>query len=405
MSDNGKGGAAIPAWQQRSQKPLQFEGKDERPTEPTTTPMEGQTDAEPKEVPIPSPEAEDSVTNTEEAGPSDEQLQESMKSFLQDPAVKNAPMEKKRAFFKSKGIPQKMVEEILKNEEAGFSASDFEGFKQQQQAPPQLSTPPPRPQQQQLSGPPIIMYPEHLEEAHKPPPLITPGRLVNTAYFVGGLAALIYGASKYLVTPMSDSLTEARHEFATHSQSKVDEMNSKLEKLVTKVPPGAKTIRPQDEGATDEDADSVTSDPTVFYHRDMGTQTSPPQSRRSSSSSDEVAQPKRKDPIAYQNTVLSILHSHLNEILDTGNRVETANKERQDSLNKLRHNVEGMLYGSMGGINVWNQTEVAAKKREKEQQDAVEDLKKEIRGVKGVLLSAKRFPGVTGQAPGQRVGA
>lgn len=405
MSDDSKGGAAIPAWQ-RSQKPLQVEGKNEM--RPENTPSSSATaESEPKEVPIPSPEpeAEDSATSTEESVPTDAQLRENVKSFLQDPAVKDAPMEKKRAFFESKGIPKDMVEEVLKAEEAGFTASDFEGFKQQQQqqGPPEIKTPPPRPQQQQASGPPIIMYPEHLEEAHKPPPLITPSRLVNTAYFVGGLAALIYGASKYLVTPMSASLTEARHDFAAHSQGKVDEMNLRLEKLVSKVPAGAKTITAADENAAGEDDDSETSDPTELYHRDMGTQTSPAQSRRSSSSSDSISKPTKKDPIAYQSNGLSILSSHLNEMLNASNKVESANKERQDSLNKLRHNVDGMLYGSMAGLNVWNQTEDAAKKREKEAQDAMEDLKKEIRGVKGVLLSAKRFPGPGGQA--QKTGA
>ena len=402
MSDDGKGSAAIPAWQ-RGQKPLQAEGKNEmRPEDPPPTTAE----SEPQEVPIPTPVAEHSTTSTEDPGPSDAQLRENMKSFLEDPAIKSAPMEKKRAFFESKGIPKAMVDEVLKGEEAAFSASDFEGFKQQQQTPPQINTPPPRPQQQQASGPPIIMYPEHLEEAHKPPPLITPGRLVNTAYFFGGIAALVYGASKYLVTPMSASLTDARHEFAAHSQSKVDEMNERLEKLVSRIPPGAKTVKPADDGVVGEDTDSETSDPTELYHRDMGTQTSPAQSRRSSSSSDSVSKPTKKDPITYQTDGLKILSSHLNEMLDGNNEVESANKERQDSLNKLRHNVDGMMYGSLGslgGANIWSQTEDAAKKREREQQDAVEELKKEIRGVKGVLLSAKRFPGVTGQA--QKAGA
>lgn len=374
----------------------------DNPASPTTNESD-----ETKEVPIPTPTTEETAAGTDEAGPDDVQLRENMKSFLLDPAVKDAPLDRKRAFFESKGIPKDMMEEVLKAEQASFNAADFEGFKQQQQeqhAPP-TNTPPPRPQQQQASGPPIIMYPEHLEEAHKPPPLITPSRLVNAVYAVGGCAALLYGASKYLVTPMSASLTEARHDFATHSQSKLDEMNQRLEKLVSKIPAGAKTAQSQDENAVGEDTDSETSDPTELYHRDMGTQTSPPQSRRSSSSSDDSTQAKKKDPTTYETDRLSALNSHLNELLDASSRVETVNKERQDSLNKLRHDVDSMMYGSIGGVNIWTQTEEAAKKREKEQQDAVEELKKEIRGVKGVLLSAKRFPGVAGQAQAQRTAA
>lgn len=347
MADSSRKPAGIPSWQ-RKQQPLQDESLAPTPPAPQHE--------DPTEVPIPTPNDEDETTGKETEGP------------VEAPQSANVNT---------------------------FNPGDFATFKQESATPPQPSTPAPRPQQRHTNGPPIIMYPEHLEEAHKPPPLITPGRLLNMTYFVGGLAALIYGASKYLVTPMSDSLTDARHDFATHSLCKIDEMNEKLETLVSKVPD--KKSRSDDQEAED-DAESDTSDPTELYHRDMGTQTSPPLTRSSSSSSDaDATKPAKKTPTEYQSAGLSIMHSHLQDMLNAGERMEKENKERQDSANKLRHYLDGVMYGGMSSLNVWGQTEEAAGKREEESEDAVEELKKEIRGVKGVLLSAKRFPGVAGR--------
>ena len=388
--------AGIPAWQRKpQQQPLQPDNAASHPP-PAHTTLDADTEL--REVPIPTPTT-DATTDASPA--SDAQLREDVKTFLEDPAVKNASTEKKRAFFTTKGIPSHIIDELVKDDAPTFSTNDFASFKQQV-VPTAQPTMPSRLQQRVAGGPPIIMYPEHLQEAHKPPPLITPARLLNTTYFVGGLAALIYGASKYLVTPMSDSLTEARHELAAHSQSKIDEMNEKLESLVSKVP--AFTSQNRGEGVDgEEDAESVTSDPTELYHRDMGTQTSPPLTRSSSSSSDaDGTKAPKKTPTEYQSAALGILQSHLQDMLSASERVEQANKTRKESADKLRHYLDEVSYGTMTSLNIWGQTAEANKKREAQSEDAVEELKKEIRGVKGVLLSAKRFPGVTGQ---QRVGA
>ena len=330
------------------------------------------------------------VSTAEDASPAS-QLH-NMKTFLQDPAVKNAPMDRKRAFFESKGISPELIDQVLNSEDSTFNVNDFESFKRTQaQA---ISAPEPPPQvQQRPAGPPIITYPEFLVEAHKPPPLITPGRIINTAYIASGLAALIYGASKYLVTPMSENLSEARHEFAMHSQSKIEDMNERLTKLVSKLP------EPKKEKSTDadmSDGESETSDPTELYHRDIGTQTSPPPSPRPATA--DLTE-KKKDMLAYQSNGLEIMKSHLTEMLQRMESLEQPNKERSDSMNKLRTYLDTLMYASPG-ISVWSTAEDTEKAKETSKEDLVEELKKEIRGVKGVLLSAKRFPGVAG-----RVGA
>ena len=51
-----------------------------------------------------------------------------------------------------------------------------------------------------------------------------------------------------------------------------------------------------------------------------------------------------------------------------------------------------MMYGNVVG-GLWDQDQGGGKKEEKRHSE-IDNLKKEIRGVKGVLLSARRFPGV-----------
>ncbi|KAK3048462.1 hypothetical protein LTR09_010126 [Extremus antarcticus] len=404
---------AIPAWQ-KAQKPLQQPEETPKDTPKTeesvaSEPLEDSI----REVEIPTPAGPvgpAAVAAAEEmtSKPNTPTLQlQHMQTFLEDPAVKAAPIEEQRAFFESKGISKEQIDQVLSSAQSPLSINDFETFKQAQTAPaPAVVSPPPQRQQQQPSGPPIITYPEFLVEAHKPPPLITPARILTTAYIASGAAALIYGASKFLVTPMSDSLTDARHKLATHSQSKIDEMNEKLTQLVSKVPDSGTTKPNTSDAEAGDDNESMTSDPTELYHRDMGTQTSPPTSRTSSLSVAGGAGGEKAAPSDHQETVLKILSSHLNEFVERDMKLTTANEYKQDSLGKLRSYLDGIMYTNAAYGNMWSEggwgDEVGKekdKKKEKEE-DVVEELKKEIRGVKGVLLSAKRFPGVVG-----RVGA
>ncbi|KAK3683188.1 hypothetical protein LTR37_020473 [Vermiconidia calcicola] len=399
--------SAIPSWQRAVKQQSIPETTTGAKQDPAASNIEP---ALPGEVEIPTPAEPAAVAAAEELSSTDatssSQLA-NMKTLLEDPAVKEAPREKVRAFFESKGIPQEQIDQALsESTDVAFKVKEFEDFFQQTQ--PQLQaqrsqtqTVAPRRQQSPSSGPPIITYPEFLVDAHKPPPLITPTRILNTAYIASGLAALIYGASKYLVTPMSDSLAEARHDFAMHSQSKIDEMNEKLSGLVSKVPDTKKDRSIAGDSEMEEDtAESITSDPTELYHRDMGTQTSPPPSRSTSIAGlPDTANNKKEAASSHEDSVLSILNSHLNDFLANSEKLETPNKDRQDAMNKLRHYLDTIMYASPH-ISAWSNGEGGKDGGKGDGKDAVEELKMEIRGVKGVLLSAKRFPGVAG-----RVGA
>ena len=398
MADD-KAKPSIPAWQQAHQQQPKTTDDGVKVECTGTPPTTDGPEATKTGLPPPTELAE--VPAAEEAFPNDasaaSQL-ENMKTFLEDPAVKNTSPEKKRAFFESKGIAADLIDQALKSEGATFNANDFESFKQTQAQAVQPVTQPPPPTQSMQTAPPIITYPEFLVEAHKPAPLITPGRIVNTAYIAGTLYALLYGASKFLVTPLSLSLADARHDLAQHSQSKLDELNTRLTALATKLPPAKKDAATSD---TDTDVSSETSDPTELYHRDMGTQTSPLPSRRPSSSFSSFEAEKKKDPLTHSTTVLAILNSHLNDLLARAEGLEQPNKDRQESMNRLRSYVDTLMYASPGSYGMWNSSaEEGEREKKGREEDVIEEVKREIRGVKGVLLSAKRFPGVAGRGGG-----
>ena len=370
---------SIPAWQ-RAQQPQPEAAtevkKDEAPAGPESI-------SEADQIAAVEPAAASSSPTEMSASA---QL-ENMKTFLEDPSIKDASNDKKRAFFESKGISKDLIDEVLRaSEDPAVKFSDFEAYRQQQQ---QRAMPKEPPAQQRHVGPPIITYPEFLVEAHRPPPLVTIGRIWNTAQIASGVAALIYGASKYLVSPMSDSLNEARHDFSLHSQGKLDEFNERIGKLVSKHPDHRRDKALDD---NDNDTSSEFSDPTELYHRDIGTQTSPPQTPRPSPFGLGTANGDKKSPTEYQVTGLEIMKSHLDEMLDRSEKVETSNQERQDKMNSLRHYLDTIMYASPG-ISVWSSAEEVSKADgEGGKEDVIEELKKEIRGVKGVMLSAKRFP-------------
>lgn len=379
---------AIPAWQ-RAQQPLK--SSSDMPTAPDADAKDNDIADQEESTPTDGARESTSDQSTTEDTPlsAEERVQqlEIVRSFLQDPGVKDEPIDKKREFLAGKGIAQDMIEQELGTElgtspaipsstSTSITAAEFESFKQPSQTP----RAPPR---VQAVAPPIITYPEFLEDARKPPPLITPMRVLNATYIASAIAAIAYGASTFLVKPMAASLTDARHDFASHGQSKIDEFNERLSTLVSKIP----EPKADKEDAESDDVESVASDPTELFHRDIGTQTSPSISPPPSTAN---AQPGDKTADDKQNERLSIIKSHLDEILAGVEAGAQPAKDRLEEANKLRHHLDTMMY-RVQTANVWNGGFSAEPKPGTEAVDAIEEVKKEIRGVKGVLLSAKRF--------------
>jgi hypothetical protein len=401
MSDSSSK-PSIPAWQRaQQQQPLNpstdaITAQDADMTNKTSGEEEPATTEETQESTPEQPNTEDAPLTAEERA----QQLEIVRAFLEDPGVKDEPIDRKREFLEAKGISQDMIEQELGTStvvptatppSTSISAADFASFKQTTQL---QSTPPTA----RVVAPPIITYPEFLEDARKPPPLITPTRILNATYITSAIAAVAYGASTFLVKPMAASLTDARHDFASHGQSKVDEFNERLSKLVSKIPePKFKT-----DDAENEDVESIASDPTELFHRDIGTQTSPAISPPPSTAN---AQALTHTVADRQNERLATIKSHLDEMLAGVQAGEQPAKDRLEETNKLRHHLDNMMY-RVQTANMWNGGYGGGfandAKNGTEAVDAIEEVKKEIRGVKGVLLSAKRFAPV-GTVPGRVV--
>lgn len=372
---------SIPAWQQAATTDTTKEVEQSAPT----------TDAQ-KDSPVSSLQTTIATPNSaltdEEAFTSDPtpHQREQIRKFLQDPAVVNGTSEEKRAFLLSKDIPAHLIDQELGEPKASseLSKAEFNDFQGQNSTTLQS-------EHDVQAPPPIITYPEFLSNAHRPAPLITPGRILASTYVASAAAVLLWSASTYLVKPMTAALTDARHDLIEHSQDKVKELNTKLEKVVSEVPHNRST-----EQKDSSDAESVASDPTELYHRDIGTQTD---SSARVEITPNVTLHEMKTTTQHVES-LGRLHSHLKDMLSGLDKQGDATKDRQDHVSKLRHQLDTMTYGS-AGINVWNHngTTFGETSEQKKKEDAIDDLKKEIRGVKGVLLSAKRFPALgTSQA-------
>ncbi|RMZ79952.1 hypothetical protein DV738_g3001, partial [Chaetothyriales sp. CBS 135597] len=114
-----------------------------------------------------------------------------VRRFLDDELVKNSSRERKEAFLKAKGLSDDEIEALLDESESSLKT--------------------------------FLLKPQ------KPPPLVTLDRLVNAATVVAGLSALTWGTSKFLVQPLLESLTAARHDLFSTTEQSLETLNSKLE--------------------------------------------------------------------------------------------------------------------------------------------------------------------------------
>jgi hypothetical protein len=190
---------------------------------------------------------------------------------------------------------------------------------------------------------------------------------------------------------MTDVLTDARHDFASHAQNHVEDFNTRLSGIVSVDPATtSKLPKPLEHG---DDISEADSDPTELYHRDFGTQTSPSLSRRPSVSSNSD-DPEASSTVELHETRLKAITSHLRELDSTRSNDTASADSLRTQLTDLNTYLSEMTYqtfssystGGYGGLNY------GVPKTKDGKEDQVEALKAEIRGVKGVLLSARNFP-------------
>ncbi|MCJ1397798.1 hypothetical protein MMC11_000994 [Xylographa trunciseda] len=351
----------------------------------------------------------ESNTNTSSKGGNDhrKELLELASQWLEHEDIKDESTDQKITFLQDKGLTKEEThkllgvspevdssEDTMTKEVGQLNTSTLPSF------PPPASKSPPsqrfRPAEPS-PGPPIITYPEFLVQSHRPAPLITRSTLLSAAYMSSVAAATVYGSSKYLLNPMLDSLNAARHSLFETTSVGLETLNQKLETIVSTIPSSASKPKHGElelgsDLDDDDDLESDVSDPTELFHRDTGTQTSLPVSYNSSSMSLQYSDPSSTAPLSTQTAGLKTLTTNLSSILSSSTSVVDEDDVTLFGIGSLREYLLEITYGR-GSIS----SRGDAKKQNVD--DEISRVRAEIRGVKGVLLSAKSFPGTaTGRA-------
>ncbi|EGD93664.1 hypothetical protein TESG_01204 [Trichophyton tonsurans CBS 112818] len=391
--------------------------------------------AGPKDAAIPSwqqaaSDNNSTATSSAAATESRETLLEQARRFLQDESISEASTDKKIAFLESKGLSNDEIHTLLgisRNTQASASASGDTGSNgsaeeresqskketvgeasSQPTQSPAAASASPAPTSTASSSPskdvpPIITYPEFLLRQSKPP-LITFQNFLYTLYATAGIAASVYGASEYLAKPMLASLNCARHEFSETVQGNLKALNEKLEGSVSKVP-ASSTARPKGismDNESEADNESVTSDPTELFHRDIATQTTDLEL----SAPSQTAAGTETQTISPQ-SVIEEHHSRLQSLSSSLASVVTAEKYSdstrgyaKDRLSELQTYLDSLTYSAplylSSALYGSYDDSADAKKAANGEDEAIAAFKAEIRSVKGTLLSARNFPSGSG---------
>ena len=193
---------------------------------------------------------------------------------------------------------------------------------------------------------------------------------------------------------MQEALQEARHDFLSHSISKIEGINDKMEGMVSIIPSAQLVAgkKSSEKGGDEDDAESDDSDPTELYHRDIGVQTSPSLSRNNSVSSTDDLSDSPSRVLVEHESALKRITSRLSE-LRSSEEAQSKESDVSTQLRELASYLSDMRYSSpYYGWKGGNQSWMGSASQEKKEVDEVERVRAEIRGIKGVLLSTRNFP-------------
>lgn len=397
----------IPAWQQQA----------EAKVDPTAT------DA--------SKSDDDDVNNTSEQVVEEATIEQA-RQFLNDENVRDHSIEKKTEFLKSKGFSAEQIQVLLGETEQASEVQKAEPEGPQETSAPTSASAPSPPQHQEAAPPtasspttitepradvpPIITYPEFLTTSPKPPPLITPSRLLNILAVSSSAWTLLYGGARYIINPMVNNLNDARSEYYQHVGEKLGEFVERLEGVVSEVPykdKDGKVIllksRGGEDNQRDEDAESTVSDPTELFHRDFGTQTTPPSSSstppssllESGTRSPTAATTENESIIDRQASRLKAIRAHVADLNDMYARRSAVTAELSASVRAIRDDVDNLALPPAGAFAYSTSDYLGggggggSTRGPNGSDEEFRRTKDAIRSVKGMFLSTRSFPGVT----------
>ncbi|KAF3395257.1 hypothetical protein EIK77_003625 [Talaromyces pinophilus] len=362
-----------------------------------------------------SPDTSDKPTKETTTSSDRSALLEQAKTFLADPEIRDATTDRKITFLESKGLTNDEIDSLLgvsRNEDAPTTPetndttsnqatirSDTASATAIATTPASNATPSPR------DVPPIITYPEFLvnASAQDKPPLMSLRSVLYTLYGAAGLGATFYGASEFLVKPMLRSLGDARHELAETALTNLSTLNVKLENNVSKIPARPLSEKLADDGEDDE-TESITSDPTEVFHRDIATQTTPELLNDSPSTFGTPSTDTDDNPhkvIDSHKQTLAKITSHLQDFVSDYTTSGELDDTMRNRISDLQSYLDGLKYSSFNSYlnnnNLYNNSYNYARDtsrggNQSKEEDAISAFRAEIRGVKGALLSARNFP-------------
>ncbi|POS85589.1 hypothetical protein EPUL_002472 [Erysiphe pulchra] len=319
---------------------------------------------------------------------------EQARKFLEKDDIKNAEKEKKAAFLKTKGLSNDEIEDLLnesEKKESIVSTAKNASYRDNPEKGPQSVTTNLIPQISQ--APPIITYPEFLiNSPSKSPPLLTTSHLQTILYSASILTATLYGTLEYIVTPMLSKLTDSRHEIFSSILLKLDSLSQKLGSQVSEIPV---IVTPHISKESDAETEDIDDDPTELFHRDIGIQTSPPGSPQPKNA--QLAQ----ESLTHQTAHLCGLYTYLKDINNSLANETKNDTKLENAITDLRKYLNTIAYPPLS-INNYNSIYfsngiIAGRNSgngENGDMNEATKVKKEIKGMKGILLSARMFPGL-----------
>ncbi|KAI1126548.1 peroxisomal membrane anchor protein conserved region-domain-containing protein [Nemania abortiva] len=374
---------------------------------------------------IPAWQRADAKAEAETTSEPENTTLERARQFLNDETVKAATPDEKRAFLKSKGLGESQITQLLNEPQeesqspvsqpapespraaapdggdrkidVGSDAKETSSIPTEgpslavvSSAPVTLDAPSPPASSTTNSPPPIITYPEFLTKPQRPPPLITPSRLANILAASGGVWALLYGISGLAIRPMVDNLNEARSDYYDHVNKNLSKLVEKLEGTVSEVPyKNGKPLKSQHHSRDIDDNESTTSDPTELFHRDVGTQTSPPPSIVGSTSNTSN---NSENPVDVQARQLTTISASLRELTAIHTQKAESNADLRSAIGEIRDQADKFLYPPVQSFSVYGGLGYG---QSSEPDDEFKNAKDAIRSVKGLFLNSRSFPAVT----------
>jgi hypothetical protein len=195
---------------------------------------------------------------------------------------------------------------------------------------------------------------------------------------------------------MKNTLTEARHDLANTTLEHLESLNEKLSTQVSAIP----VVGEARKEGRDEDDESVTSDPTEMFHVDAGVQTSDVDSQASTPSTG--SRNSQNAALNGHMDRLASLRGHLSELSENSTDESTAESEALSNISDVERYLDGLTYQTPYYSTSGSGIGVGATPGQ--QDDEIASVKTEIRSFKGVLLSARNFPGRARGGGGNRVG-